>query len=99
MRAFFFFFATRAQTGEGYPVICCSLCASRPVFASGKDRGGEKKKKSVQMRVCLRMWSCFMCLHCKGRLEEKGEIKRKQGDWCSAPVKVSDSWLIVSYCE
>ena len=69
------------------------------LFLRVEKTEGEKKKKSVQMRVCLRMWSCFMCLHCKGRLEEKGEIKRKQGDWCSAPVKVSDSWLIVSYCE
>lgn len=63
-----------------------------------KTEGHKKKKvfKCVFVCTCGRV-SC-VCTVGKG-WEKKGEIKRKQGDWCSAPVKVSDSWLIVYYCE
>ena len=99
MRAFFFFFLLRELKLVKVIQSSAARYVRAGLFLRVEKTEREKKKKSVQMRVCLRMWSCFMCLHCKGRLEEKGEIKRKQGDWCSAPVKVSDSWLIVSYCE
>lgn len=87
----------RAQTGEGYPVICCSLYTGvRVCDSEGKDR-----RERACMHVCLRGTVYVVAWHMylrKGKVEKERE-KENQGDLCSAPAKVSDSWLIVYYCE